>query len=532
MYKKHYHKKYLPLIIGTSIALGLLINLFFSGNPSRFSSKNTAQLKINQLLNYIENDYVDQVDTDSIVSTMVNQVLENLDPHSTYIPKEEYSSVKENMSGELVGIGIRFYKIEDTIAVVESLLNGPSKEAGILPGDRILSANGIQLHSQNLRNDSIIKVLKGDYNTPVTLDIKRRGIPEPINFNLLRDRIPISSVNAGVLINEKLGYIKINRFAETTYDEFLIKLEKLQSLGIEDLVLDLRDNGGGFLKEAIAITDEFLPEDTPILSTKNKTGKTKTTLASQKSSFLNGELFILINENSASASEIVAGAIQDNDRGYIVGRRSYGKGLVQREMKLADGSAVRLTVSRYYTPTGRSIQRPYTNGNIDYYNDFQARFKNGEFYERDSIEINDSLKFKTPKGRIVYGGGGIVPDYFVSKPTDQLDLELDYMMKGGVIDRFIFEELDKKRAFYNQLTIQDLHAFEIPNEMIDNYSEYLSQVSFEYNFENHQEKLKHLLKANIAEQLFGEEEAYRILVEIDPMVLKVKEHLNNTKLKL
>lgn len=527
MHRKHYHKKYLPLIVGTSIALGLLINLFLNGNPSRFSSKNTAQVKINQLLNYIENDYVDKVNTDSIVSTMVNQVLENLDPHSTYIPKEQYASVKENMSGELIGIGIRFYKIEDTIAVVESINGGPSQKAGILPGDRILYADSIQLHSNNLRNDSIIKVLKGPLNTELNLKVHRRGIQDVMQFKLQRDLIPIKSVNAGIMLNESVGYIKINRFAETTYNEFSEKLIQLKAKGMQTLILDLRDNGGGFLKEAIAIADEFLPAETPILFTKNRSGKTKTNYASSTSSFLDGKLYVLINENSASASEIVAGAIQDNDRGYIVGRRSYGKGLVQREMKLADGSAVRLTVSRYYTPTGRSIQRPYTKGNFDYYNDIHSRVENGEFHERDSIQINDSLKFKTPAGRIVYGGGGIVPDLFVPKPKDKLDLELDYMMKGGVIDRFIFDELDKDRAFYNQLTKSNFEAFTIPDEMIENFTEYLFQVALEYNFDKHKEKLKHFLKANMADQLFGEEEAHRILIQKDPMVQKVKEDLNS-----
>lgn len=527
MSKKHYHKKYLPLIIGTSIALGLLVNVFLNGNPSRFKANTTTQLKINQLINYIENDYVDEVNTDSIVSTMVNQMLDNLDPHSTYIPREEYLSVKENMKGEIVGIGISFYKIEDSIAVIQSLPDGPSKQAGILPGDRILSANGFQLHDLNLSNDSITRILKGKINTDVNLQVKRKGVTELIGFNLSRDRIPIKSINAGIALDENLGYIKINRFAETTYQEFIEKIKLFKSKGIQNLVLDLRDNGGGFLKEAIAIADEFLADGTPILFTKNRSGNTKENYATRKSSFSNGKLYVLINENSASASEIVAGAIQDNDRGYIVGRRSYGKGLVQREMKLADGSAVRLTVARYYTPTGRSIQRPYTNGNLDYFNDYHKRFENGELVERDSIQVNDSLKFTTPGGRIVYGGGGIVPDIFIPKKINNLDEDLDYMLKGGVIDRFVFDELDKDRNFYNHLSEEDFAAFEIPEEMLQNYTDYLNEMPFNYNFETHETKLKRFLKASIAKQLFDEEVAYTILTKSDPMLEAVYQHLRN-----
>lgn len=522
---KHYHKKYLPLIIGTSIAIGLFINFFINGNPSRFIANNTTQLKINQLINYIENDYVDEVNTDSIVTTMVNQMLNNLDPHSTYISKEEYSSVTENMKGEIVGIGISFYKIEDSIAVIQSLPNGPSKQAGILPGDRILFADGIQLYDQNLRNDSIMRILKGELNTEVNLKIKRKGKEELIDFKLSRNRIPIKSVNAGIVLEEDLGYIKINRFAETTYTEFIEKLNELKNQGVENLVLDLRDNGGGFLREAIAIADEFLPDGTPILFTKNRKGNTKENYATRKSAFKNGKLYVLINENSASASEIVAGALQDNDRGYIVGRRSYGKGLVQREMKLADGSAVRLTVARYYTPTGRSIQRPYTNGNSDYFNDYHKRFENGELIERDSIQVNDSLKFTTPEGRIVYGGGGIVPDIFIPKDLDSLDQDLEYMLKGGVIDRFVFDELDKDRSFYNSLSEEDFAAFEIPAEMLQNYTDYLNAMPFDYNFETREEKLKRFLKASIARQLFDEEAPYQILTQSDPMIEAVQKHL-------
>ena len=277
-----------------------------------------------------------------------------------------------------------------------------------------------------------------------------------------------------------MGYIKINRFAETTYPEFIEKLQKLKAKGINKLILDLRDNGGGFLKEAIAIADEFLPDETPILYTKNRSGKTKENFATQRSTFLEGELYVLINENSASASEIVAGALQDNDRGYIVGRRSYGKGLVQREMKLADGSAVRLTVSRYYTPTGRSIQRPYKNGNDAY-----------------------------------------------AKNLDNLDEDIEFMQKGGVIDRFVFDELDKDRSYYNNLSLAEFEEFTIPDEMLQAYTDYLNELAFNYNFDSRKAKMKRYLKASMAKQLFNEELSYRILTQSDPMIEAVQQHLKS-----
>jgi carboxyl-terminal processing protease len=527
MSKKHYHKKYLPLIVGTSIAIGLVINVILNGNPTRFAGNNTNQIKLNQLLNYIENDYVDEVNTDSIVSNMVDQVLDNLDPHSTYIPKERYQSVTENLQGEIVGIGISFFKIEDSIAVIQSLPDGPAKKAGILPGDRILYANNIKLHDENLSNDSITKIIKGEINTKVDIAVKRKGLDSLLNFSITRNRIPIKSVNAGIALNEELGYIKINRFAETTYPEFIEKLQKLKAKGINKLILDLRDNGGGFLKEAIAIADEFLPDETPILYTKNRSGKTKENFATQRSTFLEGELYVLINENSASASEIVAGALQDNDRGYIVGRRSYGKGLVQREMKLADGSAVRLTVSRYYTPTGRSIQRPYKNGNDAYFNDYSNRYENGELTEKDSISVNDSLKYTTPGGRTVYGGGGIVPDIFVAKNLDNLDEDIEFMQKGGVIDRFVFDELDKDRSYYNNLSLAEFEEFTIPEEMLQAYTDYLNELAFNYNFDSRKAKMKRYLKASMAKQLFNEELSYRILTQSDPMIEAVQQHLKS-----
>ncbi len=527
---KTFPRKYLPLIVCTSIGLGIIVGGYLAGFSGKVSSTNTHKNKLNNLINYIENDYVDAINTDSIVSVTVNSILSNLDPHSVYIPREEYQSVSENMKGEIVGIGVSFYKINDSVSVIQVLPDGPSKKAGLLSGDRIVYADEINLTQPVITSDSVTRLLKGKLNTPVKLKVKRFGEDSLLNFNLTRNIIPIKSVDAGFMLTNEIAYIRINRFAESTAYEFKKIFETLKLNQPKAFVIDVRDNGGGFLKEAISIVDEFLSNNTPILYTKNRRGNLKETLATNREGFTNGEVYVLINEKSASASEILAGAIQDNDRGYIVGRRSFGKGLVQREMKLGDGSAVRLTVSRYYTPTGRSIQRPYENGNKAYYNEHRKRYENGEFIEKDSIKVNDSLIFETPKGRKVYGGGGIVPDIFVAKDNSNLDEDLDYMLKGGILDRFIFDELDKNRSYYNTLSLDEFLSNEIIDDtFVENYNQYLKDLAFLYNFETRKEKLKRYLKSVMAQQLFDADIAMQILAQEDKSIQAVIDHFGRKK---
>jgi len=302
------------------------------------------------------------------------------------------------MKGNFVGIGINFYTFKDTITVIKTVENGPSAKAGIKGGDRILEANGKSLLGET--NDSLVETLRGKRYSEVKLKVYRKGEPKLLTFNVTRDVVPIKSVDAAYMLTEDLGYIKINRFAESTYKEFKKALKRLKKEGANSLVLDLRENPGGFLEIAVNIVDEFLEDNKLIVYTKNKKGDIEKSYSTSKGDFETGELFVMIDENSASASEIIAGALQDNDKGTIVGRRSYGKGLVQREMQLGDGSAVRLTVSKYYTPTGRSIQRSYDNGNTDYYDDYSYRMKSGELIDESKIEVADSLKYTTPKGKI------------------------------------------------------------------------------------------------------------------------------------
>ncbi|MBQ0736626.1 S41 family peptidase [Aquimarina celericrescens] len=520
-----YSKKYLPLIIGAACAFGVFIgaSLDFSDSSEGLFTANAKKEKLNRLIDYIDYEYVDNVNTDSIVDVTVNSILEDLDPHSTYIPKQKYDALAENMKGDFVGIGISFYTLNDTIAVIKPLANGPSEKVGIKAGDRILYADGIELAQKTINTDSLSSLLKGKINTTVNLKIKRNGSEKLLDFKVKRGTIPIKSVDAAYMLNKKLGYIKVNRFAESTYKEFETAIESLIAQGAKELALDLRDNGGGYLDQAVKIADEFLSDKKLIVFTKNKSGEIKKTFATKKGRFENSKVFVLINENSASASEIVAGALQDNDVGTIVGRRSYGKGLVQREMNLGDGSAVRLTVARYYTPTGRSIQKPYDHGNNkEYFEEYLSRYSNGELQSRDSISVNDSLRYETPGGKVVYGGGGIIPDVFVAKDTDYEKESLNYMLKGGVMDRFIFNILEKDRNYFNNITQEEFNESElVTDKTLQNYIDYLKEFNFDFRTKNYRYLLKKNLRATMAEQLFGTNAAQRIIGEDDKMIQKL-----------
>ncbi|SHI75445.1 S41 family peptidase [Algibacter luteus] len=500
-------KKYLPLILGVAIAAGIFIGgtLDFSDAPDRLFSTNSKKDKLNRLIDYIEYDYVDDINTDSIVDVTVNGILENLDPHSVYIPKEDMARVAEEMKGDFVGIGVSFYTYKDTIAVIRAIENGPSAKAGIKGGDRIIMANGDSLYGKRLKDGEIIKKLKGEINSKVKLKVYRRGEPKLLDFTVKRGKIPIKSVDAAYMLTEKLGYIKINRFAESTYKEFKAGIEKLEALGATEIALDLRNNPGGFLGIAEQIVDEFLEDDKLILFTKNKRGDIEKSYASSKGDFEDGKVFVLIDENSASASEIVAGALQDNDKGTIVGRRSYGKGLVQREMDLGDGSAVRLTVSRYYTPTGRSIQRPYANGNKDYYDEYFTRLDSGELLDPEKIKVDDSLKFRTPGGKIVYGGGGIIPDVFVPLDNSMHNETLSFLQRRGFFGNFVFEQLEMDRHHYDDFERQDfIDSFEVGDDLVFAFQDYLNlRTESKVTFVAYHDEVKQYIKATLADQLFG-----------------------------
>ncbi|MCP4978017.1 MAG: S41 family peptidase [Maribacter sp.] len=517
------HSYILPTIIAAAIALGVFVGgkLHFNDSPEKLFTTNSKKDKLNRLIDYIDYEYVDEINTDSIVDVTVNNILEKLDPHSVYIPKREMDEVSENMKGDFVGIGITFYSYKDTISVIRTVDDGPSFLKGILPGDRILVADNDTLFGRGFGSDRIVEKLKGKKGSYVQLTVYRRSEDRTFKVTIKRDVVPIKSVESYFMMTPTMGYIKVNRFAESTFKEFKVALKELRKKGAEKLTLDLRDNPGGYLGIAEQMADEFLEDGKLILFTKNKKGKIENIYATDKGSFEDKPIYVLINERSASASEIIAGALQDNDVGTIVGRRSFGKGLVQREMELGDGSAVRLTVSRYYTPTGRSIQRAYENGNKDYYKKFTDRYHNGELVSVDSIKVADSLKFTTPKGRVVYGGGGIIPDVFVPIGTNEEEA-VESMDSYGWLSYFIFEHLDADRQRYDDFTQNEfIRDFKVDDILFDRFVDYLMNRGLKMNFYDFEDQLKLYLKAALAEQLFGANVHAKIKSTSDAMLKKV-----------
>lgn len=516
-------KSYLyPLIFAVLLSTGIFLGGWLNSGNRPVLSQNVSKQKLSRLIDFIDNEYVDNVNTDSIVDITVNSILAKLDPHSVYIPKSEMAQAAENMKGDFVGIGVNFYFYKDSLSVINPIPGSPSEKVGIKAGDRILYADGKPLFGQNITTDTLVNLLKGEVNSTVELQVYRRGEDKLHNFTLTRDHIPIKSMEAAYMLTQDLGYIKITRFSETTFDEFSAALDTLIAQKAQALVLDLRSNPGGYIGVAEKIIDEFLPDKTLILTTKNKNGQIMRSYSTAEGRFEGKPVYVLIDENSASASEIVAGALQDNDVGTIVGRRSFGKGLVQREMPLGDGSAVRLTIARYYTPTGRSIQRPYNNGAGEYYDDFYQRFENGEMLSKDSIKVNDSLKFTTPKGKVVYGGGGIIPDVFVPADTLNGSEALRYLEANGNFNFFVFEILDENRVHYGQLTQADFEANKaLPDSLVQRFIEDYNQRGLRLQYYRFKEQLKKHLTANLAGQLIGNSYKIKLLNRDDKVLQKV-----------
>lgn len=519
-------KKYsylLPTLLALAVALGIFIGgkLHFNDSPEKLFSTNSKKDKLNRLIDYIDYEYVDEIDTDSIVDLTVNNILGKLDPHSVYISKDEMEAVSENMKGDFVGIGIRFNRFGDTLTVVRTIKDGPSYKKGLRAGDKILLADNDTLFGKRIPNSKLVERLKGKEGTKVNLKIYRKSENSIFDVTIKRDIVPIKSVDAHFMLTNDLGYLSINRFAESTFREFKTALLELRKKGAKKLVLDLRDNPGGYLGIAEKMADEFLKDGKLILFTKNKKGKVNKAYATDRGSFEDNPVYVLINERSASASEIIAGALQDNDIGTIVGRRSFGKGLVQREMDLGDGSAVRLTVSRYYTPTGRSIQKSYDKGHKDYYQKFMERYSSGELISVDSIKVADSLKFTTPKGKVVYGGGGIIPDVFV--PIGSLDQErIESLDSSGYLSDFVFRFLEQDRTrFLNYPKHEFIEEYRVDDIIFERFIDYLLNRNLKLDFYGNEEKIKTYIKANIAEQLYSPNLSSQIKSEHDIMLKKI-----------
>ena len=510
----------LILFIGLTIGFGIANKITRASGKISFSEEPNKE-KLTRLIDYIEDRYVDQVNTDSIVDYTVTSILSQLDPHSTYIPKSEMADVKERMQGDFVGIGVNYWVLKDTMVVISTIEGGPSAKAGVLAGDRILLANQDTLYGEKAQKEQRIKKLKGAVNSDVAIQVYRPEIGI-LDFNLKREVVPIKSVEAAFMLNDTTGYIKIERFAETTFKEYKAAFLSLPQSNLKSLILDLRGNGGGYVKPALQIADEFLEDQKLIMFTKDRNGAIEQSIATAEGDFEQGNLYVLIDENSASASEILAGALQDQDKATIVGRRSFGKGLVQQVMELGDGSSVRLTVSQYYTPTGRSIQRPYEKGNDAYFNEYLERYDSGELKDSTKLKVIDSLAFKTPKGKIVYGGGGIIPDIYVEQSEDRNLEVLEYGVYAGVVNRFVFNELEKHRSYYNDLSLADLLNLEITDSLVYQFKNYSADKGLEFSGTSANLKIKSSIKAEMAKQLHSSNTYYQIILQDDDFVKSVR----------
>ena len=456
----------LPLILCIGLAAGVLIGASLTNKSGSEDISNDVQ-KFREVLSLVKNEYVDEAETNVLVEDAIGHMLGKLDPHSSYISAQDQVAANEDLRGNFEGIGIEFNIFHDTLVVVAALSGGPSESVGLRSGDKIVKVNDKIIAGVGLTTPEVPKILKGPKGTEVKIEVVRSGSNDPILFTIIRDRIPQFSVDATYMITPEIGYIKVNRFSQTTHQEVKEAIEKLKKEGMTKLVLDLQGNPGGYLDQAVGIADEFLQKGEKIVFTKGQEKKyDEDHGATAMGDFERGELIVLVNESSASASEIVAGALQDNDRALIVGRRSYGKGLVQRPFRLNDGSELRLTISRYYTPSGRSIQKPYDD--LDEYDkDISKRYKHGEFFSADSIHFNDSLKFETANGRSVYGGGGIMPDYFVPLDTTITSKYFNRLFNANVLREYAFTFAEQNQSQLKEKGYNEyLKSFEVNDAML------------------------------------------------------------------
>ncbi|MEP2670073.1 MAG: S41 family peptidase [Cyclobacteriaceae bacterium] len=511
----------LPLILCIGLAGGVLIGA--SLNTSTAADDIGADVqKFREVLSLIKTEYVDETQTDELVDDAIEHILAKLDPHSAYIPAKERLEANEDLRGNFEGIGIEFSIFQDTLVVVAALGGGPSEAVGLRSGDRIVKVDGENIAGIGLRNSDVSKKLKGPKGTEVKIEVIRRSSNKPISFNIIRDKIPQFSVDASYMVNEEVGYIKVSRFSQTTYSEFRTAMEKLKKEGMKKLVLDLQGNPGGYMNQAIDLADDFLPNGEKIVFTNGKdTRYNSDAMSSAKGEFEKGDIIVLINEGSASASEIVAGALQDNDRALIVGRRSYGKGLVQSPFVLDDGSELRLTISRYYTPSGRSIQKPYDD-NQEYSKDIMKRYSHGEFFHADSIKFNDSLKYLTMNGRTVYGGGGIMPDYFVPLDTTLNSPYLNALFNSNSFQEYAFNYALENKDRLEKMGFKEFyHGFKVNDAMYNDLVSVGKRNSVKPNWADlnkNKEVFEIFLKANVARRIWGSESFYPIFNETNEIL--------------
>lgn len=527
----------LPLYIAIAICVGVFIGANMVGTRNAPSSEFMKSMnKFRQILTFIENDYVDEVNSEKLIEEAIGSMLEELDPHTSYIPPKDLERIQYRLEDNYEGIGIEFNIFKDTIHVVSPISGGPSEKLGIRAGDKIVKVDGNNVAGVGMNNQKVVGMLRGPGGSEVTVSITRDGQSEPLDYVIERAKIPQYSIDVSYMVDDKTGYIKIARFANSTYLEFKEALFKLKEQGMKNLVVDLTGNTGGYLNRAVQITDELLSGKQMIVYTDGKEKRyTEQHFSGEDGDFEEGSLVIMVDEGSASASEIVAGAIQDHDRGLIVGRRTFGKGLVQLPLDLNDGSELRLTISRYYTPSGRSIQKDYKAGDLkDYYMEAYERYESGELYNSDSIKVNDSLIYKTDKGRIVYGGGGITPDFFVPLDTSQNSRYLNQLFSSNSLPEYTVTFARENSEDLLEMGFEKFRtSFEVTDAMLDDLVSLAEDNKLPLNdkeFNSSKLLLKQLIKAYIARGVWDNDGFYPIFNEQNEIFQKAIQLMEEAKL--
>lgn len=514
-----------PLLYSLLIVFGILIGIYVVPKSQNVVGKSSSKNKVETIIDYAVENYVDSVNTETMFSDAINGMLQKLDPHSVYISKEEFDAVNSELTGNFEGIGIQFNIFNDTLMVVNTITGGPSEKAGLTPGDRIVKVDTQNVAGVGIANNEVIKLLKGPKGSKVKVGVMRSGVNKLLSFSIKRDVIPLHSVDIAFLVNPKTGYVKVNQFSATTIDEFNASVGALNKRGIKNLIIDLRGNSGGFLNAAVEICDQLLPKGRMIVYTEGRTQARRDYKSRRQGAFSHLKIAVLMDEWSASASEIVAGAIQDNDRGVVLGRRSFGKGLVQEQIPLSDGSAIRLTVARYHTPSGRCIQRYYKGGVEAYYTEMLSRYESGELEDGGNQKIEDSTAYYTLSGRKVYGGGGIIPDIIVPLERNENKTYLNAIVNLGIIYRFAFDYVDKNRETFKKYSDANdyISNYQVGNATFDSLVAYANSNGVTPDAKKIayvKEELKLWLKAFMGRNLFGDEAFYPVQLQVDKTFLK------------
>lgn len=533
MKEPQYNYAWLPFWASVTLVIGMAISNWNSDSSEyqlydTYDYEYARRNNLNMLLHIIEEQYVDTVNSKELTDKAMTAILKELDPHSAYIPAEDLASVNEELEGSFSGIGIQFNLLNDTINVVDVISGGPSERCGLIPGDRIITVNDSLFVGEGITNEKVMKNLRGEKGTIVKLGIKRRGESELLNFEVERGDIPLHSIDAAYMIEPGIGYILVSKFGRTTFEEFLVALARLRNEGAESFIVDLRGNGGGYMDAAINMVNEFMGSERLIVYTEGRSFKREDAISNGMGSFQEEPIVVLTDEWSASASEIFAGAIQDNDRGLVVGRRTFGKGLVQNQLPLSDGSAVRLTIARYHTPSGRCIQKEYRMGEGDDYNmDILNRYNRGEFFNADSIQQHTDLVYTTAGGRTVYGGGGIMPDIFIPSDTTHVTPYYSDVINKSLLYKYAFKYADEHREKLTQAeNYEELLKMLDTDKILNDFIRYAQEngVAPRYrDINTSRQVLVKLMQAYIARDIIGDEAFYPIFMSDDVVIAKACE---------